>query len=362
MPAKLVFHIGSFKSGSTAIQSTLATKSYSSNIKIFYPGLGPKERAEKRRGQHGPLADTLRPNHPAASQRNTRFSRVAAHIDAAQANVNVISGEKFEFVNPKALEQAVLEFLPAYRETLQIIFYVRPHAERLLSEYAERTKHGQFNGNLDELHTHTQNLTKPHQRSFYYHPRLMKWRKVFGNQLIVRPMIRSELFRANVVADFFNIILEGAAFDLTTPPRNNRSPSLEDLAAIKAFHQSTAAPKMQGRERERVGNILIQSFADIDYTDSTRLALHKSLVEDIVHSYRADAEALDRDFFLGKPLMESALKHALDTAIETPQPSDPALILEATQLRQIAAWGETLATLLSDRRVAGPQTHKNSSA
>ncbi|MFY0312382.1 hypothetical protein ACFMBG_21075 [Leisingera sp. D0M16] len=346
MPAKLVFHTGSFKSGSTAIQSALAHKACKcSSLKIFYPGLGPKEGAEKRRGQHGPLADTLHPGQEAHGQRHARFSRVAAHIEAAGADVNVISAEKFEYVDPRALEQAVNEFLPGYRDALQIVFYVRPHAERLLSDYAERVKHGNFGGSLEDLHAHTKALSQLRQRSYFYHPRLMEWRAVFGERFTVRPMIRSQLFQADAVADFFNVILDGAPFELSTPPQSNRSPSLEDLAVVKAFHQSASARALPPRQRERTGVVLIRSLTALNSLPGTRLALHRSLAEDAARTYRADAEALDRDFF-GGPLMQEALERAVDTAAAEPQPAEPAQVLDAAQMRQVSAWAETLAEIL----------------
>jgi len=350
MPPKLVIHAGSFKSGSTAIQFALAKKACRcSTASIFYPGLNRREGAEKIRGQHGSLAETLYPEKAARKQQEEMFTRVADNIRSAGADVNVISAEKFEHANPKALKSAIAQFLPDFQDRLQIIFYVRPHAERLLSGYAERVKHGLFHGSVEELHAQTRELTQPRQRGFFYHPRLQRWHETFGERLTVRPMVRSLLYRQDVVADFFQHILAEDAFSLPAPQQRNSSPALEDLAVVRAFHQAAIAAGADPRQQEKFGNTLIKTYTRLGSRGSTKLALHRSLAEDVAAVYQEDAAALDHSFFEGTP-MQDALARAVEAAVAEAQTTNLAALLNPGELRQAMAWVETAADILSRGR------------
>lgn len=348
MPSKLIFHIGGFKSGSTAIQSTLAKKAYSCDSRhILYPGLGAKEGIEKTKGQHGPLADALAPAKTTPAKQRARFGQVARNIAAGDADINVISAEKFEYTNPRLLAEAIEQYFPAFQDDLQIIVYVRPHAERVLAEFAERVKHGVFHGSLEDLHARTKLLSGPMQRGFFYHPRLSLWHQVFGDRLTVRPMIRACLEQSDVVADFFRQILGAdVAFSLTEAPQKNASPSLQDLAALRALHRACGEGE-RSAQQERAGVQLAQIFAEDPAATATRLALHRSLAQDIAETYAEDAAALDRDFFAGTPMQE-ALAQAPQKAVEQPQSLDVADLLDAGQLRQVTAWSRILARIVAD--------------
>lgn len=358
MQSKLVFHIGSFKSGSTAIQSTLAARTYRCDSRnILYPGLNAKEGQEKARGQHGPLAETLFPAKPAHAKRQERFALVAEHIAAAGADINVISAEKFEYANPKLLAEAIRDYFPEFQDSLQIIVYVRPHAERVLAEFAERVKHGRFRGDLEELHARTKPFSGPLQRGFFYHPRLSLWREVFGESLTVRPMIRAHLHQSDVVADFFRQILDGADFSISEAPRKNISPSLEDLVAVRAFHQACGLRTLTPLQ-EKTGVQLIQAFSALPTQGATRLALHADLVRDIVQTYAGDAAALDRDFFTGDPMQE-ALAQAPEKAVKLPQSLEASQHLDAGQMRLLTAWVQIAAELTAETPSARrPQSHR----
>lgn len=352
MSSKLVFHIGCFKGGSTAIQSTLAFKTYDCGSRsILYPGIGPTEGQEKSRGQHGALASTLFPTNLDNGKRQERFSRIADNIAAVGADISVISAEKFEYVDPRLLAETITEHFGGF-DNLQVVVYVRPHAERLLAEFAERVKHGLFQGNMDELHAKTKPLSGPRQRGFFYHPRLSLWREVFGDRLTVRPMVRAHLERSDVVSDFFAQILDGAEFSVTEAPRSNVSPSLEDLSVVRAFHRACGEAKAT-REQERVGIQLIQCFSELPAENATRLALHVPLARDVVDTYAGDAEALDRDFFDATP-MQDALAEVPRKAVDRPQALEAADHLDSGQMRLVAAWVRTAAQLAAQAGRQGP--------
>ncbi|SIT18300.1 hypothetical protein [Paracoccus saliphilus] len=344
MLKKLVFHIGSFKSGSTAIQSTLALKTYNCRgFDILYPGLGVHEGREKIRGQHGPLANTLFRQNPAYNKRDEHFSRIARNIETVDADVSIISAEKFEYADPRVLAEMINKHFGKFKDNLQIIIYLRPHAERVLAAFAERVKHGSFRGDMDDLHAQTKPLTGALQRGFYYYPRLNLWRDVFGDRLTVRPMVRSELRQADVVTDFFYQILDGAECSVTDVPSKNASPSLEDLVAVRAFHQACGKRKVTLRQ-EQAGIRLVQSFAEFPERNATRLALHMNLVADITATYAEDAQAIDSAFFDGTP-MQDALRQAGEKAVPHPQSLDATQHLDHQQFRLLMVWARAMAEL-----------------
>ena len=347
MARKLVFHIGSFKSGSTAIQATLASKSYDCpGITVLYPGMSAREGVEKTRGQHGRVANTLLPGGLKSGEENSRLSKISENMKAIEADITVISAEKFEWVNPEVLYARIREYFPDYLDHLQIIFYVRPHAERLLSGYAERVKHGLFLGSLEEFHRKTRELRRPGQRGFFYHPRLMKWREVFGDSLTVRPMIRAQLLQSDVVADFFDQILDGHPFSIEPAKASNTSPSVEDLSVVKYFHTVAKESDVPAAAHEKFGLKLLRALRKQGSSGGTKLALHEELAKEAIETYEEDAAALDRDFFSDR-LMETALRDVLEKSVPHRMSVDAADILDRAAMRQVAAWARTSAESLA---------------
>ena len=76
------------------------------------------------------------------------------------------------------LKATIEAYMPEMLADARFIAYVRPHADRFPSSYAERVKAGHFYGTLTGLHTM---LHK--RKAFYYAPRFLKWREVFGEAL-----------------------------------------------------------------------------------------------------------------------------------------------------------------------------------
>ena len=196
MAAELILHIGGFKTGSTSIQAALAKCNYTVPGKtILYPGVAEREGLAKSRGQHDRLARTPFPNQPVARHREARFAAVARRLRKSDADTDyaVLSAEMFEYVNPQLLAAEIDRHFPEYRDRLRIIGYVRPHAERLVSGYAERVKHGFFLGSLEEFHQASSVKDKPHHWGFFYAQRFARWKACFGDAFQIRPMIRDRL-------------------------------------------------------------------------------------------------------------------------------------------------------------------------
>lgn len=346
MAAELILHIGGFKTGSTSIQAALAKCNYTVPGKtILYPGVAEREGLAKSRGQHDRLARTLFPNQPVARHREARFAAVARRLRKSDADTDyaVLSAEMFEYVNPQLLAAEIDRHFPEYRDRLRIIGYVRPHAERLVSGYAERVKHGFFLGSLEEFHQASSVKDKPHHWGFFYAQRFARWRACFGDAFQIRPMIRDRLFQQDVVADFFRIMLRSETFRLSGVAVRNTTPSLEDLMTVRLYHEACGHQGSPSKAQEVTGVSLIRELNERTAGHATKLVPSKVLAADIAEVYRADADALDRDFFEGTP-MADALAAAVARANGDPlQTEDPRRCLAAGEIRLAEAWASVAA-------------------
>ena len=303
---KLVFHLGDMKTGSTAIQTALSSRSWTcASVRLLYP------HASKL--SHSPFAQSLLSRSDGSRTENLA-GEILADIAATPADVAVISAEHFENVDPVALKAALQKYMPEMLEDARFIAYVRPHAERFPSTYAERVKTGQFLGTLAELQ-----IVLHSRETFVYTPRFLAWRAVFGAAFTLRPMIRDLLFRKDVVADFLHFALQTEDFTLTATPDANDSLSLENTAILRQLHLRLS----EGQRRlqvyqSTVGRALARRMNDSPFRDGTRIGIHKALAEVVRDQYAGDAAALDAAFFTGTP-MTDALNAAPAKAVEAAQ-------------------------------------------
>ena len=303
---KLVFHLGDKKTGSTAIQTALAAKNWTcESVRLLYP--------------HG-----IKINHNSFARSLTgNFSRtltaplvqeILDEIQAEPADVAIISAEDFEEVDPSVLKATIEAYMPGMLADARFIAYVRPHAERFPSSFAERVKTGHFYGTLTGLHTM---LHK--RKAFVYAPRFLQWREVFGEAFTLRPLIRDQLYRQDVVADLLRFALETEDFTLTTPPDANESLSLENLAIVRQLHKRLSEGKAKVADNHfTIGRALARRMNESAYRDGTKVRLHKALAEVIRQQYAEDAAALDAAFFTGTP-MTDALNAAPEKAVDQEQ-------------------------------------------
>ena len=298
----LVIHIGDCKTGTTSIQSVLSEERvHPTEGGLVYPAVF----------NHIPVAAALRRE---AGPRARRFGKLAHDLRNASARTGIVSAEHFEFVDPQRLDDALREFMPRMRDQVRIIGYVRPHAERLLSSFAERTKKGNSFKTMAGFHKKL--TTDP---LLYYAPRMRRWREVFGERYTVRPMIRSRLADGDVVVDFFDFAFGRGAYRIEGPTRVNEALSIQDLAMLRTIHRRIRQLNTSiGQQQQSLGWNIAPMLAEHSAPLGIKPALHRQLAEDVAQVYRSDAEACDAEFMDGTPLSE-ALDHAVEKAIEEPQ-------------------------------------------
>ena len=331
---ELVLHLGDHKTGSTAIQKALADQAWRCLSGLdAVPGITVLYTAAV---DHNQLAQSLL-DSDSPHQRRNRFTNHARLIAASEADIAVLSAEEFERVNPEVLHEALHRYFPDLADQARLIAYVRPHADRLLSSYAERVKQGYFLGSLTEFHSKIKD-----SRLLHYAPRFRKWRAVFGERFELRPMIRAGLHNNCVVQDFLHFLLKGAAFELTRPAENNPSLSLEDLAMLRALQLRLGQGKIPPHQAQNaIGWKFAILLAEAGAAGGTRLRPDRALVAEMQADCRKDAAALDAEFFSGRPMAE-ALDRAMDGAVDLPQSLELESCFQADELHRIKGWIELL--------------------
>lgn len=295
---------------------------------------------------HGRLTRKLAEGVPERKRRKV-FREQQRLLDKAQADVAVLSTEHFEVVDPLAFKQAMETYLPDYLEDMRLIAYVRPHVDRVVSSWAERTKLGLFFKPLEVFAREVQKSER-----FLYLQRFRRWQDVFGSRFELRPMIRPHLYGHCVVRDFLSYALETEAFEMLQEPAANESMSVEDLIVLARMHAVFAASelpqKTEGSETLQVlGRNLAIELAGRPRAQATKVRAHKALVRQMQAAYAEDAAALDAHFFQsyeGAPMTE-ALEDALDKAIDRPFSLEAEDYFPPEALGMIEVWSQMICRM-----------------
>lgn len=290
MADRLVVHIGDFKTGSTSIQRSLAQMRQQPGAQVFYPGQAPS---------HARLVRVIRSGR-AGKGTQQRFRRLARDITRAPAPVAVLSAEHFQMVSPADLAAWLDRWLPDLAAEAQIICYVRPHAEFLISTWAEQTKLGVNHATLESFVPRFLGA-----RAMTYHARFSAWQACFGARFSLRPMIRATLQNGDAVQDFFGQL---DLPDLILPqvsPQSNTSLPFEDVEFLRRFHRvlrNSARHRMKPQARNQLGNRLQAALQTSPLQQAHKITLTPAELDQVRGQCLADAQAMDAQFFDGSPL------------------------------------------------------------
>ena len=337
MVKQLIVHLGDCKTGTTALQSCLASGGYTlPRGRICYP----------TQHNHNLLALPLStlaeaPRH--VPYRKARWAQVAAALEASDADWGVISAELFEFVPPAALRAALDDVLPGYRGRTRLVAYVRPHHARIVSGYAEALKK---TGAPATLNSYANSIQR---RGAMYHPRFSAWQAVFGADLTVRPMIRDRLVQGDVVADFLAFVSGDQDVTVAETPRDNSALSLPELAMMREVHARLGTARKGRGDAARLacrqlGWQLAPLLAAHRPEPGPKLGMHLTRARLVRDSFAGDAAAMDADFFDGTPFTD-ALNAATDT-FGRPQSLNVEDYYDAGQIAMIRAWADFTRRLI----------------
>lgn len=342
----LIFHIGDHKTGSTSIQLAFAKRLVKLHgHSVFYPAKLARNALGDQCLDYG-KADT-----PAAREAAAKpIAKLAARVRASKADFTLISAEAFEKVPAALLHEVIDTFFADTADDIRVFCYVRPHAARLTSSFAERTKAGvpkTLNVNLEDFAK-----LRKEVEEFIYLPRFAAWREHFGDAFTLRPMIRSQLYQGSVVDDFVHHAFGGVPFTITGDSQANESLCLEDLMRLKVLQSHLKAPHDL---RLKIGWEFSRLTGHLPPPPKrTRLQLHKSLAAEIRDTYLGDARNMDREFFGGEPLMENELHAAVEKALAAPQSTEPADHLPPSELRGLEILSGMISGLLENKDVNWP--------
>ena len=338
---KLLFHIGHHKTGSTSIQNAFAT----GRVKlvgghILYPGR-LNHNYLRRHFEIYAREGRVLPGGPAFPG----LATISEQLGRGGYDVAVISGEEFEEASPQVTKKVLQEFMLPHVTEYLVIGYIRPHAARLLSNFAEQMKIGIVGGTPDAFFDNTLASGR-----FFYAPRMAEWANAFGAHLRLNPLIRSELSGGDVLRDFIATGLgPNTPVEIAPVPTANESLTVEDLLVVKLVQDRLQArgPNL----RLEIGWELAEAFGKAARMGApgTRLMLHKSLAERIRTTYRADAEAMDARFFGSRNLLRDELDRAVDEALPAAQSLDPATYFSADALRAISVLATQVSRLFENK-------------
>ena len=339
MTAKsLVLHIGDPKTGTTSIQEVLLRKLFAT------PGLTVDSPAQLN---SFPLANVLCDPKQAA-MRDARFGAMAGWLENSTADVAIVSAEQFFRVNPLKLQDTLTELVPEYAGTVRVLAYVRPHASRMVSAFLQRTRSGLFKGNLNTLFEQTRK-----ENLLTYAPRFDAWRQVFGDRFTLRPMIRDELFQADVVSDFFQTVLQGRPFKLPTQAEANTSLPLEFLAGLRevqiVLRRNNIGPGTRNLVGDQIGRTLLEKWPNF----GTKLQLTEAVYDRLKKHCADDAAALDAAFF-DRPIMSKALDEARHDTVATGQALPAKAYFTADSITELRSAALKLVTMFTNRPTAWP--------
>ena len=338
MVGELIVHLGDCKTGTTALQSCLASGSYRlPRGRICYPA----------RHNHNLLALPLStldeaPRHAAYAR--ARYAQVAAALRASDADWGVISAELYEFVPPEALKAALTEALPELAGRIRLVAYARPHHARIVSGYAEALKKTGGPGSMNGYA-----VTRQREERMY-HARFRAWRETFGEAFTLRPFRRGSFVGGDVVTDFLAFVTGETDVAVTGALRDNSALSVPDLAMMREVHARLGTME-KGRAREarlacrQLGWQLAPLIAAQRPEPGPRLAMHRALAERVAAAFAADAAALDAEFFAGRPMTE-ALEAAPRTDLRKPQSLAVEDHFSAGEIGTIRAWADFLRRLI----------------
>lgn len=333
MIKNLVVHIGDPKNGSSSIQNALAKGLWKCDSRTI-------EMSPNRNEVN--LAKSLRKTGD-IEVRDSRFATLADWARNSDADFGIVSSEFFSQIQPERLREALEKHLPELLSDIRIVAYVRPHAERFVSTYAQRVKTGLYVRDMRPLLTALST-----DLALNYHPRFSSWKNVFGDAFTLRPFVRDALQNNDVVADFFHFILEGEPFTLQDPGVANRSLGVQQIAAMRAFQKTLIRQEVSKNVRAVLGGAIGHCVGEISIGKVEKLYLDKSMLGKVEAYFRKDARDTDSAFF-DSPWLENAMDRTLAKAVDEVQSTRSRDHHDLKKIAEIENLAVSCATVIGNR-------------
>jgi len=224
--AKIVFHIGTHKTGTTALQNQLfRNRKLLERQGVIYPevGIGPShsghhELAWAAAGQ----SHRLKKSNASAIFEKARFA-----IETAGDQTVVFSSEEFGNLSPKLIEKMGAEL---GIESANIVVYFRNQIDYLIAQYKQHIKQFEtrYTGTLLDYIVEFNILNR-----MSYAALVSGWANIFGKESInIRVYDRADLVKGDIVEDFCQVIeLDSGVLKNDTKDNSSDNKSISDFAA-----------------------------------------------------------------------------------------------------------------------------------
>jgi len=287
---RVILHIGTHKTGTTAVQGSLGEASDALLSRgVLYP------RSGRRGVGHVELARLA--EHPGEMPGGREGEQeLLEEIRAASPGTLVLSAERFTSpVSPRRARWA--EWLCTHLDArrVQVIGYVRPQWEYIESAYAQRTKAGVTWVDF-ERHLHSALAD-----SKYDYPTVFgAWRRTFGDALEIRPYAPELLVGRDVVEDFWHAVGLGSPPASLDRHRNPRT-GAKATEMLRVLRSLLADYRLDGLVPVRQVMRRAQRRVEAEFPDDEPFrALTPELVARIAESFRASNATFVRDYLGGQ--------------------------------------------------------------
>lgn len=342
MIPQLTFHIGDPKTGTSSIQYALHKE---------LVDCGTQRIAFWRQPNAIPLARALEAE--GFAHQAERYGEVRNWLVSLDVEHAVISTEFFSGCDPNVLHQALSTHVPDHAASARIIAYVRPHHDRFLAQFIQRTKAGNYYGGIRAL-LKDSGVGKTLQ----YTRRFGGWRATFGDNFTLRPFLRQELHGQDAVTDFLRELLGDSSFSLTEKVEENVAVPLHALAGLRLMQRRFRKAGIGEFGRAILGGAMSTQFLPAGPLVGEKPVLDRTTVEILSNRYRSDAAELDKMFF-GRPLMQKSLERAADRAVDTPIDLTPDRHFETARKKQIVALSDDIAHVFRQKPALWPMSYRH---
>ena len=339
----LILHIGDYKTGSTSIQNAFASgRVQLTDSDVHYPA---KLNHNFLKNSFQAMTDGSAREQRAAHR---AFRKLARKIRNSGAPYSLISSEELIGVDPAVVKQMLDRFFRDTVGTIRVVGYVRPHPGKLLSSYVEQVKIGNHQRTLN--HYLDRRLGSG---GALYAPLFQSWRDQFGEDFILRPMVRELLYKGSVVHDFVHVAFDEQPFEIDEGPVENESLSLTDHLRIKVVQ--SRMQNLGKQQRHTFGWEMARALSEISETDGGgKLQLNRAQAQRIRSACLEDARAMDAQFFNGRAILEPALSRAVETAPESTSKPLPDKHLTLGEQRSLKMFGDLAAGLMQNQEGSWP--------